>query len=88
MIQEKIREALKPIIDEALEEAYKKGAEDTIRRFAFVYDTIAQTAKRDAYAEVGAIDIEELDEELSQTVFDDIEPLFGEERVKRSEVLV
>lgn len=86
IIQEKIREALKPIIDEALEEAYKKGAEDTIRRFAFVYDTIAQIAKQDAYAEVGAIDIEELDEEMSQTVFEDIEPIFGEERVKRSEV--
>lgn len=56
----KIVEAFEPKIKEITEEAYKKGAEDTIRRFAFVYDTIAQIAKSDAYAEAGMMDIEEI----------------------------
>lgn len=65
MIIEKIYEMLEPKMEQMVEDAYKKGAEDTIRRFAFVYDTIAQTAKADAYAEAGAIDITEIDGDLN-----------------------
>lgn len=61
MFETLLRKYMQPIIKEATEEAYKQGAEDTIRRFAFVYDTIGQKAKEDAYAEVGAIQIEDLD---------------------------
>jgi len=61
MIETILKKYMQPIIKEATEEAYKQGAEDTIRRFAFVYDTIGQKAKEDVYAEAGAIPIEELD---------------------------
>jgi len=61
MFETMLRKYMQPIIKEATEEAYKQGAEDTIRRFAFVYDTIGQKAREDAYAEAGAIPIEELD---------------------------
>ena len=73
MFQKILRKYMQPIIKDAQEEAYKKGAEDTIRRFAFVYDAIAQKAKEEAWAEAGAIPIEEIDEELSQTVFEGLE---------------
>ena len=64
MINELLKKYMKPIIKEATEEAYKQGAEDTIRRFAFVYDVVRQTAKADAYADAGAIDIEEITDDL------------------------
>lgn len=59
-----LRKYMQPIIKETQEEAYKQGAEDTIRRFAFVYDVVRQTAKADAYADAGAIDIEEITDDL------------------------
>lgn len=59
-----LRKYMQPIIKETQEEAYKQGAEDTIRRFAFVYDVVRQTAKTDAYADAGAIDIEEITDDL------------------------
>lgn len=63
MLEKVLKKYMQPIIKEAQEEAYKKGAEDVIRRFAFVYETVAQTAKADAYAEAGAINIEEISKE-------------------------
>lgn len=68
-----IRKYMQPIIKETQEEAYKQGAEDVIRRFAFVYDEVRRLAKEDAYAEAGAIPIDELDEELSQSIFEEVE---------------
>ena len=68
-----LRKYMQPIIKEAQEEAYKQGAEDVIRRFAFVYDEVRNLAREDAMAEAGAIPIEEIDEELSQTVFEGLE---------------
>ena len=65
MFQEILRKYMQPIIKEAQEEAYKQGAEDTIRRFAFVYDTIGQKAKEDAWAEAGAINIDEIADEFN-----------------------
>ena len=64
MFQEILRKYMQPIIKEAQQEAYKQGAEDTIRRFAFVYDTIGQKAKEDAWAEAGAIPIEDIADDL------------------------
>ena len=64
MFQELLKKYMQPIIKDAQEEAYKQGAEDTIRRFAFVYDVVAQKAKEEAWAEAGAINIEELEDDL------------------------
>ena len=68
MFETILRKYMQPIIKDAQEEAYKKGAEDVIRRFAFVYETVAQTAKADAYAEAGAVNIEEITPEEFDTI--------------------
>ena len=65
MFEKILRKYMQPIIKDAQEEAYKQGAEDTIRRFAFVYDTIGQKAKEDAWAEAGAIPIEEIADDMN-----------------------
>lgn len=49
------------------------GQEDLIRRVTYLYDEVHNQATKDAYAEAGAIDLEELDEELSLDVFDESE---------------
>ena len=72
MFEEILRRYMQPIIKDATEEAYKKGAEDVIRRFAFVYDEVRNIAREDARAEAGEIPIEEIDEEYSQTIFEEI----------------
>ena len=59
-----IRKYMQPIIKETQEEAYKQGAEDVIRRFAFVYDEVRRLAKEDAYAEAGAIPIDEIVDDI------------------------
>jgi len=64
MFETILRKYMQPIIKDAQEEAYKQGAEDTIRRFAFVYDTIGQKAKEDAWADAGAIPIEDIADDL------------------------
>ena len=51
---------IEPKFEESIEKAYVKGGEDMIRRFAFVYDAVAKTAKEDAYAQAGAIEIPEI----------------------------
>lgn len=61
MFEEILRKYMQPIIKEAQEEAYKQGAEDVIRRFAFVYDEVRNLAREDAMAEAGEIPIEDLD---------------------------
>lgn len=61
-----IKEILKPIIEEAYAEGYKKGAEDVVHRMAYIYDVCRERGKADGYAEAGAIniiDIEELTKE-------------------------
>ena len=72
MFESILRKYMEPIIKETQEEAYKQGAEDVIRRFAFVYDEVRNIAREDARAEAGEIPIEEIDEELSQTIFEEI----------------
>lgn len=65
MFEEILRKYMQPIIKDAQEEAYKQGAEDTIRRFAFVYDEVRNLAREDAMAEAGAINIEEIADEFN-----------------------
>ena len=72
MFEAILRKYMQPIIKETQEEAYKQGAEDVIRRFAFVYDEVRNIAREDARAEAGEILIEEIDEEYSQTIFEEI----------------
>ena len=72
MFEAILRKYMQPIIKDAQEEAYKQGAEDVIRRFAFVYDEVRNIAREDARAEAGEIPIEEIDEEYSQTIFEEI----------------
>ena len=60
-----LRKYMQPIIKDAQEEAYKQGAEDVIRRFAFVYDEVRNLAREDARAEAGAINIEEIADEFN-----------------------
>ena len=72
MFESILRKYMQPIIKETQEEAYKQGAEDVIRRFAFVYDEVRNIAREDARAEAGEIPIEEIDEEYSQAIFEEI----------------
>ena len=72
MFEAILRKYMQPIIKEATEEAYKQGAEDILRRFAFVYEEVRNIAREDARAEAGEIPIEEIDEEYSQTIFEEI----------------
>lgn len=65
MFEAILRKYMQPIIKDAQEEAYKQGAEDVIRRFAFVYDEVRNLAREDAMAEAGAINIEEIADEFN-----------------------
>lgn len=65
MVEGIIRKYMQPIIKETQEEAYKQGAEDVIRRFAFVYDEVRNLAREDAMAEAGAINIEEIADDMN-----------------------
>lgn len=65
MFETILRKYMQPIIKETQEEAYKQGAEDVIRRFAFVYDEVRNLAREDAMAEAGAINIEEIADEFN-----------------------
>lgn len=65
MFEAILRKYMQPIIKETQEEAYKQGAEDVIRRFAFVYDEVRKLAREDAMAEAGAINIEGIADEFN-----------------------
>jgi hypothetical protein len=65
MFETILRKYMQPIIKDAQEEAYKQGAEDTIRRFAFVYDEVRNLAREDAMAEAGEIPIEDIADEFN-----------------------
>lgn len=65
MFEAILRKYMQPIIKDAQEEAYKQGAEDVIRRFAFVYDEVRNLAREDAMSEAGAINIEEIADEFN-----------------------
>lgn len=63
MVNEKIKEILKPIIAEAYEEGYKKCLTDIVERCDFIYEVIADKAKMDVYDALGAIEFPEVTEE-------------------------
>lgn len=71
-LAELIWKILEPRLEEVITKAYAQGGEDLLRRFGFIYEEVRRIAREDAYAEAGAIPIEEVDEEFSQTVFEEL----------------
>lgn len=66
-----IKKILKPIIEEAYADGYKKGAEDIAHRMAYIYDACRELGKADGYAEAGAIKIEDISAEEFEEVCGD-----------------
>ena len=60
MIEQKIKEILKPIIEEAFTEGYKKCLTDIVERCDFIYSVIADKAEQDIKDKYGVIDIPEV----------------------------
>lgn len=79
MIQEQIKKIIQPMLEEAIVEAYKQGSEDTIRRFAFVYDVVAQTARADEEARRGEISIEDINDAVYEEIEKELNPEVFEE---------
>ena len=63
MIEQKIKDIIKPIIEEAYAEGYKKCLTDIVQRCDFIYEVISEKAKQDIFDEFGVIDIPEVTEE-------------------------
>ena len=63
MIEQKIKEILKPIIEEAYMEGYKKCLTDIVERCDFIYGVIAEQARQDINDLYGIIDFPEATEE-------------------------
>lgn len=57
-----LEKLLKPIIEKAYEDGYKKGADDIVRRMAYVYDVCRLKGLEDGLADAGAIDISDIKE--------------------------
>ena len=70
MIEEKIKEILKPIIEEAYAEGYKKCLTDVVERCNFIYEVISEKAKQDIFDEYGVINIPEVTEEEWRSIGD------------------
>ena len=68
MIEELIRKHMKPII----EEVYKEGYQDGERRMLEMYRYGWQVGHADTMAQLGAVDIENLDQTLSPEVFEEV----------------
>ena len=69
-LAELIWKILEPRMEEVIEEAYEKGASDIVTKLAFVFDVVRDKAREEGLADTGAIDIDDLDVELSQTIFE------------------
>ena len=63
MIEQKIKEIIKPIIEEEYIAGYKKCLTDVVDRCDFIYGVIAEQAKQDIQDAYGIIDIPEATEE-------------------------
>ena len=63
MVKEKFKEMVKPIIEEAYMEGYKKCLTDIVERCDFIYGVIAEQARQDVQDAYGIIDIPEATEE-------------------------
>lgn len=59
MVKEKFKEMVKPIIEEAYMEGYKKCLTDIVERCDFIYGVIAEQARRDINDLYGIIDFPE-----------------------------
>lgn len=70
MIEQKIKDIVKPIIEEAYAEGYKKCLTDVVERCNFIYEVIAEKAKMDIYDALGAIEFPEVDEDEWRSVDD------------------
>ena len=70
MIEERIKGILKPIIEEAYAEGYKKCLTDVVERCNFIYEVISEKAKQDIFDEYGVINIPEVTEEEWRSVND------------------
>ena len=57
-----LEKLLKPIIEKAYEDGYKKGADDIVRRMAYVYDVCRRKGLEDGLADAGAIDLSDIKE--------------------------
>ena len=68
MFEELLKKYMKPII----EEVYKEGYQDGERRLLEMYRFGWENGHADTMAALGEIDIEELDEELAQDVFEEV----------------
>ena len=70
MIEERIKGILKPIIEEAYAEGYKKCLTDVVERCNFIYEVISEKAKQDIFDEYGVINIPEVTEEEWRSIGD------------------
>ena len=70
MIEQKIKDIIKPIIEEAYAEGYKKCLTDIVQRCDFIYEVISEKAKQDIFDEFGVIDIPEVTEEEWRSIGD------------------
>lgn len=68
MVNEMMKRAIAPIIEEAYAEGYKKGAEDIVHRMAYIYDYCREQGRIDGMTDAGAIDIEEITTEQFEEV--------------------
>ena len=67
MIQEKLKELIKPIMKEVYAEGYNAGQDDTSRRMYQLYIMGYENGAVDAYARLGAVEIPEVtDEEFKE----------------------
>lgn len=64
-----IKEWIANEIAKAYAEGYKKCLTDVAQRSNFIYEVIAEKARRDVLDDCGAIEIPEVDEELEREVF-------------------
>ncbi len=61
MLEEKIREIIKPVLEEAIQDAYDKGFEDGVRHSTNMYRYGWENGHKDTMAALGEIDIEEVE---------------------------
>lgn len=78
MFEDKIREILKPTLEEVYKQGFTDGARHTLNMYRYGWEN----GHADTMAALGEIDIHELDEAFARQIFEDK----GFERVKRSEV--
>lgn len=69
MLEQKIKDIIKPIIEEAYAEGYKKCLTDIVERCDFIYGVIAEQARQDINDAYGILDIPEISAEEFEEVW-------------------